>query len=319
MKCFDRASELWACSIGLPLIGTGNLNFPYDIAVQIMIESALYYSQTNPDSPLEEFRFIVYGGDQNGITAFEKKFQNFKVKTLHEPRPSKSFADLSKSHPVEEVADAAYNDEGLESLADELPTCWVIVHGRTETFDTVIEAMKDGVAKACKDPRVIKHDVINRLSKRCIRDLKRMARARDVKLDQPEADTIRLEGLPKDVMDINLGVSDAIEEQREREHREERAEQTSKTVQWYMVDVAGKLEPFEKMANNEIDSAYKSKKPSLLFTHEDLKAEINFGTMEVTFLRNGRIKQVQRIDGKKMLYLTLVCLASVKIEKVKST
>ena len=86
-----------------------------------------------------------------------------------------------------------------------------------------------------------------------------------------------------------------------------------------MVDVAGKLEPFEKMANNEIDSAYKSKKPSLLFTHEDLKAEINFGTMEVTFLRNGRIKQVQRIDGKKMLYLTLVCLASVKIEKVKST
>ena len=128
-----------------------------------------------------------------------------------------------------------------------------------------------------------------------------MARVRDVKLDQPEADTIRLEGLPKDVMDINSEVSDAIQEQREREHREERAEQTSKTVQWYMVDVSGKLEPFEKMANNEIDSAYKSKKPSLLFTHENLKAEINFGNMEVTFLRNGRIKQVRRTDGKNTI------------------
>ena len=322
MKCFDRASELWASSIGLPLIGTGNLNFPYDVAVQIMIESALDYSQTNRDSPLEEFRFIVYGGDQNGITAFEKKFENLKVKTLPEPKPSKSLADLSKSHAVEEVADVAYNDEGLESLADERPTCWVIVHWRAETFDTVIEAMRDGVSKACKETRIIKHEDINRLSKRCIRDLKRMARARDVKLDQPEADTIRLEGLPKDVMDINAEVSDAIQEQRGREHREERAEQTSKGVQWFMVDVSGKLEPFEKMANNEIDSAYKSKKPSLLFTHENLKAEINFGTIEVTFLRHGRIKQVKRIDGKKTRHLSAVCLASqnvkgpVNVEKV---
>ena len=85
--------------------------------------------------------------------------------------------------------------------------------------------MKDGVTKACKDPRIIKQEVIKGLSRRCIGDLKRMARARNVKLDQPEADTIRLEGLPKDVMDINSEVSDAIQEQREREHREERAEQ----------------------------------------------------------------------------------------------
>ena len=512
-KCFDKASELGACSIGLPLIGTGNLNFPYDIAVHIMIEAALDYIQADPESPLEEFRFIVYGGDQNGIKAFEEKFGEFKKKTLPETRPPKRPADLRKSRPMtptskfsckevdlkgltvklvkgditqqssdaicnvvtqdldmesgnlskaiaevcgeavqeelrskapqrprpgavlmtsagllstkniihmvvvsgnkkhlqtcvekalkvadsegldsvsipavgsgglglspedsaevvfqaivafankpsqsvhevrvvvfddfnigafvnelqkvqkdsapfsysednEEVADATNNDEALEAPGDELPTCCrrqkVIVHGRTESFDAVIEAIKDGVAKACKDPRIIKHEVVNRLSKRCIRDLKKIARARDVKLDQPEADTIRLEGLPKDVMDINSEVSDAIQEQREREHREERAEQTSKTVQWYMVDVSGKLEPFEKMANNEIDSAYKSKKPSLLFTHEDLKAEINFGTMEVTFLRNGRIKQVKRIDGKKTLYLSLVCLASVTIEK----
>ena len=83
--------------------------------------------------------------------------------------------------------------------------------------------MKDGVTKACKDPRIIKHEVIKGLPKRCIGDLKRMARARDVKLHRSEADTIRMEGLPKDLM------SDAIQERREREHREERAEQTSKT------------------------------------------------------------------------------------------
>ena len=56
------------------------------------------------------------------------------------------------------------------------------MHGRTESFDAVIEAMKDGVTKACKDPRIIKHEVIRCLPKRCIGDLKRMGRARDVKL-----------------------------------------------------------------------------------------------------------------------------------------
>ena len=70
MKCFDKASKLGACSIGLPLIGTGNLDFLYDIVVHILIVAAFDYIQVNPDSPLEEF--IVFGDDQNDIRAFEK-------------------------------------------------------------------------------------------------------------------------------------------------------------------------------------------------------------------------------------------------------
>ena len=73
MKCFDKASKLRACSIALPLIGTGNLNFPYDIVVHILIDAAPDYIQVNPYSPLEEFRLIVFGDDQNDIRAFEKK------------------------------------------------------------------------------------------------------------------------------------------------------------------------------------------------------------------------------------------------------
>ena len=52
--------------------------------------------------------------------------------------------------------------------------------------------MKDGVTKAGKDPRIINHEVINGLPKRCLGDLKRMARAREVKLHRSEADTTRL-------------------------------------------------------------------------------------------------------------------------------
>ena len=493
-KCFDKASELGACSIALPLVGTGNLGFPYETAVHIMIQAAVDYSQANPESRLEEFRFVVFSGDQKGITTFKEKFAEFKKE--HNPvlKPRKREARNNKPIPVvsnfrckvvhignielkvipgditQESSDAICNvvtpdldmrsgnlskvisaacgstveDElqlkapqhpgsvvtttagslpakhivhmvvgsgrkqhlqtcvenalkevdflGLVSVSipavgsgglgrtgedsakvvfgairalltrgpfsslreirivvfdhsiigafvveleaiqqENLDSCQregdddddydcgeqvseaflasadelakkhcrkkVIVHGRVESLDAAMAALENGVAIACNKPRVIKHEIISRFPKRCIRELKQMSRVQDVKFDQPEPDTITLEGLPKDVMDMNLEVSNVIQEQMEREHKGERADPISKTVQWYMVN-SGKLDPFDKIANNDIESAFKRKKPSLLFTHQNLKAEINFGNKEVTFLRTGAIKKVLRKDGK---------------------
>ena len=495
-KCFDKASELGACSIGLPLVGTGNLGFPYETAVQIMIQAAVDYSQANPESSLEEIRFIVFSGDQRGIATFEEKFKEFKKEHKPAPKPQKRESRRIRPTPVvpdfrskevgignivlkvmkgditQEKCDAICNvvtqdldmnsgnlsraifqacgdavEEELKSKVPQRPgsvlttsgghlpvkqivhmvvgsgtkqhlqTCVekalkevdslrltsvsipavgsgglgrtaedsakvvfgairaflaarpsnsireirivvfddsivgafvaeleaiqsdtaefcqydeddddqmcceggleasldssneltkkhcqqkVIVYGRIESLDAVMAALRDGVVRACGSPRDIQHEIISHLPKRCIRELKRMSRVRDVKLDQPEKDTVRLVGLPKDVMDMHLEVSNVIQEQMERKHKEERAEQMSKTVQWYLVYPGnpGKLEPFEKIANNEIESAFKAKKPSLLFTHQSLKAEINFGNKEVTFLRTGAIKRVLRKDGK---------------------
>ncbi|XP_022804134.1 poly [ADP-ribose] polymerase 14-like [Stylophora pistillata] len=487
-KCFDKASELGACSIGLPLVGTGNLNFPYATAVQIMIQAAVDYSHANPESPLEEIRYVVFSSDQNGIATFEEKFEEFKKENRPDVKPRKPQIRKSKLKPVppefeykevqigdlslkvlkgditKERSDAICNvisqdlnmksgtlssailaargstvEDELQSQAPQPPgdivttsagylsaihiihmvvgqrtkkclqTCVekalnkvdalglksvsipavgtgglgqtaeesaqvvfgairvstakpfnsirevrvvvfdvsficaylaelnaiqketsesspcgeedddltyygknaessaeevrrkrrrqkIIYYGRLESFDAVNAALKDGVIKACGDPRVIKREVISRLSKRAIRELKQMSRMRDVKLDQPEPGTIRLQGLPKDVMDMNSELSNAIQEHVEREHRQELAEQMSKTVQWYLVNTRGQHVPFDKMANNEIESAFKAKKPSLLFTHQNLKAEINFGNDEVTFLRTGAIKRVLRRD-----------------------
>lgn len=511
-KCFDKASELGACSIALPLVGTGNLGFPYETAVQIMIQAAVDYSQANPESSLEEFRFIVFSGDQKGIAKFEEKFGEFKKDHKPALKPRKREARKIKPTPVvpefackevkigntalrvlkgditQENCDAICNvvtqeldmsngtlssaifkacgnavEEELKSKGkapqcpgtilttsagylsmkhiihmvvgsgkkqhlqtcvekalkevdslglvsvsipavgsgglgrtpedsaevvfgairafltarpansiremrvvvfddshisaflvelgaiqcqtgesyhcneddDEQKPCQedleaslqvstdelarkhrqqkVIVHGRAQSLDAAMAALREAVARVCGSPRVVKHEIISRLPRRCIRELKRMSRGRDVKLDQPEQDTIRLEGLPKDVMDMHSEVSNVIHEQMEREHKEERADQMSKTVQWYLVNPGNpaKLEPFEKIANNEIESAFKAKKPSLLFTHQSLKAEVNFGINEVTFLRTGAIKRVLRKDGKNSrgfpLYLATVC------------
>ena len=77
-NCFDATSKVGCGSIALPLIGTGNLGFPLDVAVQVMVDEALSYSKTFPNSPIEEFRFIVHHKDQEGISSFEDKFKHFK-------------------------------------------------------------------------------------------------------------------------------------------------------------------------------------------------------------------------------------------------
>lgn len=491
LKCFDKASELGACSIGIPLIGTGTLRFPHAVAVQIMVEAAVEHSQENPESPLEEIRFVVFSEDQKGITQFERKFTEFKK--VHQPilKPRKQNAPKRNPAPVlmpgfkfkevycgqhkikvvkgditKESADAICNvvtpeldmksgslsrsianicgdivqeelqahsafqhqgailmtsagsipavkkilhlvvgsgnkqhlqsclekalnkadAERLRSLSipavgsgglglsaedsaevvfaairaftanpclsireikivvfnasvvgafvneleaipnkvisasgncnenemetvaqccgepedssSEATTCSlpqiVVVHGRKECLDKAMSALEDGAKKACSEPHDVRDDVLGRLSKRCIRCLKKLCHNLDVELKQPESCCIRLEGLPKDVMNVSM----VITEQLRREYKKDKAEQMFRTVRWCMIGVSGNEEPFDKIANLEIELAYKDKKPSLLFTHQNQKAEINYATKEVTILKNGKKKRIRRRDGK---------------------
>ena len=292
MKCFDKASELGACSIGLPLIGTGTLQFPYAVAVQIMVEAAVEHSQGNPESSLEEFRFIVFNDDQKGIASFEDKFTEFKEKQQPtELEAIRKETDASGSSKENEV------DSTRELITCSLPQN-VIIHGREESLDEAMSALEDETKKACNEPSEVKHDVLGRLSKRCLKRLKQKSHSLDVKLEQPESRCIRLEGLPKDVMNVSKEITSFIMEQLEREYDEDKAEQMFRTVRWNMISTSGNEKPFDKIANLEIETAYKAKQPSVLFTHQNQKAEINFDTNEVTFLKNGRKKRVRRKDGK---------------------
>ncbi|KAK2560432.1 Protein mono-ADP-ribosyltransferase PARP14 [Acropora cervicornis] len=485
LNCFDRASELGACSIGLPLVGTGTLGFPHVVAVHIMVEAAVEHSQDNPESPLEEIRFVVFNDDQKGITSFEEKFTEFKK--VHQPIPKRRKENTSKKNPVpafmsgfkckdvnfgqlrikvvkgditEESTDAicnvitpeldmksgnlsrsianicgdivqeellahsgpqhqgiilmtsagsvpamkkilhivvgsgnkqhlqscvekalnkadaerlqslsipavgsgglglsaedsaevvfaairaftakpctsireikivVFNDSvvgafvnelelmkketsppencnenemetlarycgELEDCTHEATTCSlpqnVVIHGRKQSLDEAMSALEDEVKKELFH---VRDKVVGGLPKRCLRRLKRMSNNLDVKLEQPEPSCIRLQGLQKDVMTVRLEVNSIIREQLE----EDKADQVFRTVRWNMISISGKEEPFDKIANLEIELAYKDKKPSLTFTHKNQKAEINFAINEITILKNGKKKRIRRRD-----------------------
>ena len=492
LNCFDRASELGACSIALPLIGTGTLGFPHVVAVHIMVEAAVEHSQENPESPLEEIRFVVFNDDQKGITSFEEKFTEFKE--VHQPIPKRRKENTAKKNPVpafmpgfkckdvncgqhkikvvkgditkestdaicnvitpeldmksgnlsrsianicgdivqeellahstpqhqgtilmtsagsvpamkkilhivvgsgnkqhlqscvekalnkadaerlqslsipavgsgglglsaEDSAEVVFaairaftakpctsireikivvfndsvvgafanelelmkketsppencNENEMEALAQdcgELEDCTheattsslpqnVVIHGRKQTLDEAMSALEDGVKKACNEPFDVKDEVLGCLPKRCLRRLKQMSNNLDVKLEQPEPSCIRLEGLQKDVMNLRMEVNSIVREQLE----EDKADQIFRTVRWNMISISGKEEPFDKIANLEIELAYKDKKPSLTFTHKNQKAEINFAINEITILKNGKKKRIRRRDGNNI-------------------
>lgn len=491
-KCFDEASQLGSGSIALPLIGTGNLNFPHDVAVQVMVDEALSYGRRSPNSSIEEFRFIVHSQDQEGISTFQEIFGNSKEEhqrrspvssrpmteqaianrrrketavlpgpsctevrigdltvkvvkgditkersdgivsvlredlkmqngklsavignasgsavqdelTTNSPRPPGSVvttsagdlaakyiihmvvgsrnkqhlrkcvdAALKKVHSMnlESVSIPAIGSGGLglsprdsaevvlgaictffdtvnysstvrevrvvvledsvigaftsklkqikmeldqvsgfteeeddeeEVIGVTLPfMCYqhrVTVYGHQEDIEEAIEALKNGVIKECHSTEVT-DDVISRLPKRCKRDLRQKAREEDVGLDFAKPGTITLKGFPIDVTTMHTEVSKVLKNQLKEEHKMDRAEMTAGNVQWCYLSVTGKQEPFETIANYDIETAFQSKKPSVSFMHKNMQAEIIFDLEKVTFLKTGAKKSIFRKEGK---------------------
>ena len=235
-KALKKVDSLGLKSVSIPAVGSGGLGQTAEQSAEVVF-GAIRACTVKPLNSIREVRVVVF--DVSIIGAYLAELEAIQKEVSE-----------SSSCAEEEEDDLTYHETGAESSTEELRRKHrrqkIIFHGRLESFDAVDTALKDGVMKACGDPRVIKHEVIDRLSKGSMRELKKMSRTRDVKLDQPEPGTIMLQGLPKDVMEINSELSNVIQEHVEREHRQELAEQMSKTVQWYLVNTGGKLVPFDK-------------------------------------------------------------------------
>ena len=66
-KILQQANQLRCQSIAIPAIGTGTLNFPHDVAAQIMYDEVIKFSQQNPAGSLVDIRIVVYHRDQPTI------------------------------------------------------------------------------------------------------------------------------------------------------------------------------------------------------------------------------------------------------------
>ena len=78
--CLRMSEELRVRSIAFPVIGTGDLNFPRDVASRIMLEEAASFFQANPDSNVQDIRFVVCQRDHVLTAAFKQEMDKLQVK-----------------------------------------------------------------------------------------------------------------------------------------------------------------------------------------------------------------------------------------------
>ena len=142
-KCVEKALKMANSanldSVSIPAIGSGGLGLSPADSAEVLFKAIVEFAFADkPSQFVNEVRVVVF--DDSKIGAFINELENVQREN----------APVNYSEDNDEAADAAYNDEALEAPADDLPTCCrrqkVIVHGSTESFDAVIEALKDGLA-----------------------------------------------------------------------------------------------------------------------------------------------------------------------------
>ena len=90
--CLQKADELGGASIVFPIIGTGNLHFPQDVASRIMLEETINFCQNNPSSVVKDIRFAVFQQDQVLTAAFAQEFD--KLQSKYSVRPGYTMGGL---------------------------------------------------------------------------------------------------------------------------------------------------------------------------------------------------------------------------------
>lgn len=84
-NCLIEAEKRRLNSIAIPAVGTGVLGFPSDLVVNSLFNEADKFSASNPNTTVNEIRFVIYDKDQKTFDAFEEK--------LDEIRPAESSSD----------------------------------------------------------------------------------------------------------------------------------------------------------------------------------------------------------------------------------
>ena len=69
-NCITKSESQNFHSIAFPAIGTGNLKFPRSEVVEIFFEEVTSYFTVNPQSKVNNVRFVTYGGDKETVDTF---------------------------------------------------------------------------------------------------------------------------------------------------------------------------------------------------------------------------------------------------------
>uniref|UniRef100_A0A3Q1EM86 Poly [ADP-ribose] polymerase n=1 Tax=Acanthochromis polyacanthus TaxID=80966 RepID=A0A3Q1EM86_9TELE len=150
--CLDKAEDTGLTSISFPAIGTGNLGFPKNLVVSLMLDEILAFSSKKQPKHLKKVVIVLYPKDSQTIQAFSDEFKK-KFPNSSTGLPSTS-SSQSPGGPFSKVASSS----GMHETKMGSVTVQVVTGDITkETTDVVVNSsnedfsLKSGVSKAILD------------------------------------------------------------------------------------------------------------------------------------------------------------------------
>ncbi|XP_026232456.1 poly(ADP-ribose) polymerase family member 14-related sequence 1 isoform X2 [Anabas testudineus] len=149
--CMEKAENTGLTSISFPAIGTGNLRFPKDLVVNLMLDEILAFSSKKQPKHLKKVMIILYSGDAQTIQVFskefKKKFPNATVipVSASSPQSQGPFSKVTSSSTMHETK---MGSVAIQVVTGDITkeTTDVIVNSSNESF-----SLKSGVSKAILD------------------------------------------------------------------------------------------------------------------------------------------------------------------------
>uniref|UniRef100_A0A3B5AGG8 Poly [ADP-ribose] polymerase n=1 Tax=Stegastes partitus TaxID=144197 RepID=A0A3B5AGG8_9TELE len=150
--CLGKAEDTGLTSISFPAFGTGNLGFPKDVVVSLMLDKILSFSSKNKPKHLKKIVIVLYPKDAQTIQVFsdefKKKFPNASsgsVSTSSTPSAGGPFSKVASSSGMHE---AKMGRVTVQVVTGDITkeTTDVIVNSSNDDF-----SLKSGVSKAILD------------------------------------------------------------------------------------------------------------------------------------------------------------------------
>ncbi|TSM60565.1 Poly [ADP-ribose] polymerase 14 [Bagarius yarrelli] len=145
-RCLDLAEQHKQGSIVFPAIGTGNLGFPKNLVLHIMLDSILKFSKNRASHHVQEVMIAVHPGNHSTIQVFTDEF-NKKFQALSSLASGSSpFSKVTS--PKKDIYETSMGGVVLQVLTGDITkeTTDVIVNSTNKYF-----TLKSGVSKAVLD------------------------------------------------------------------------------------------------------------------------------------------------------------------------
>ncbi|XP_067113942.1 protein mono-ADP-ribosyltransferase PARP14-like [Osmerus mordax] len=165
-KCLSEAEQMGLCSVTFPAIGTGNLGYPKDIVVSLMLEQVIQFSSKKQPRHLKGVTFILHPSDQETIQIFTNTLKKRFTKETKSGSPTST----SKQNTERTVTKVTSSSSGIHEFQIDRVTVQVAVGDITkETTDVIVNFSNEDFTHSIGDSESILDAAGSTVKERCKR------------------------------------------------------------------------------------------------------------------------------------------------------